>query len=256
MVDADSGSETRVQAVQRASRLLMAVVNGSTDGTAKGLATALGLAVPTTHHLLSTLVDEGLLARGDQSRYVLGPQVLLLAEAFYRDDSAPEYMVGALRRLADQTRETSYVAAWRGTDIRMLASIESQQPLRVEVPSGPYVDAHARATGKALLAFARAETRDAYLKLNPMRPVTQSTITDKDSFDEELKRTRERGYAIDEEEFHADVSCVSVPVLTGGYAVAAFSISAPTSRFAEKRESLISATRSVAVSVEGAITTE
>ncbi|AYY13937.1 IclR family transcriptional regulator [Actinobacteria bacterium YIM 96077] len=254
MIDPGSG-KTRVQAVERASRLLMAVANGNTDGTGKGLAKALGLPVPTTHHLLSTLVDEGLLARVDQARYVLGPQVLVLADAFYRDGSAPEYMIGALRQLADLTRETSYVAAWRGTEIRMLASIEGQQPLRVDVPSGPYVDAHARATGKALLAFARPETRDSYLKLNPMRPLTSSTITDPDAFDDELGRTRERGYAIDEEEFHAGVSCVSVPVLTGEFAIAAFSISAPSSRFTEKRESLIAATRSVAQSVEAVIST-
>lgn len=250
MIDSEAKSKTRVQSVERAARLLMAVARGSTDGTGKHLAEHLSLPVPTAHHLLSTLVSEGLLIRTDVSCYVLGPHIAVLADAFYRDGNPPEALVSPMRQLASSTGETSYVAAWRGSDIRMLASVEGEHPLRVSAPSGPYVDAHARATGKVLLAFARPKTRAAYLASNPLRPLTSRTIIDPATFEAHLADIRARGYAIDEEEFHTGISCVSVPVLDGDYAIAAFSISVPTSRFTEKREALVAAVRTVAQSVQ------
>lgn len=253
MAASPNTGKTRVQSVERAVRLLMTVARGATDGTGKGLAESLGLPVPTAHHLLSTLVDLGLLARTEGSRYILGPQVTVLADAFYRDGSPPEVMVMSLRELASKTGETSYVAAWRGNEIRMLASIEGQHPLRVDVPSGPYTDAHARATGKVLLAFARPEVRSSYLNVNPLRAITDRTITDPMELDAHLEQTRQRGYAIDEEEFHVGVSCVSVAVLDGPYAAAAFSLSVPSSRFKVKRELLVDAAQAVARSVEVAL---
>jgi IclR family acetate operon transcriptional repressor len=240
----------RVQSVERAAQLLMLVARGTTNGTGKELAQELGLAVPTAHHLLTTLVAEGLLARTDHARYVLGPQIAMLADAFYREGSPPEALVNSLRQLASSTNETSYVAAWRGSEIRMLASVEGEHALRVSVPTGRYTDAHARATGKALLAFARDEARDAYLRANPLRPLTPHTIIDLAQFLSHLDEIRGQGYAIDEEEFQAGVCCVSAPVLSGGFAIAAFTVSVPASRFAEKRSSLTEAVRAVAESVE------
>jgi IclR family transcriptional regulator, acetate operon repressor len=250
---AKDGRGTRVQSVERAAQLLLTVARGTTDNSGKALAEELDLAVPTAHHLLSTLVDQGLLMRTDRSRYVLGPQVAILANAFYSGDSAPEAFVAALRQLATTTGETAYLAAWRGAEVRLLAAIEGDHSLRVSVPSEPYYDAHARATGKLLLAFASEETRESYLRTHPLRPRTPRTLIDPDQFHEELKLTRERGYATDLEEYEQGISCISVPVLDRGVAIVAYSLSVPSSRFEDKQSSLLAAAKSVADSVSRSV---
>jgi IclR family transcriptional regulator, acetate operon repressor len=242
-----------VQSVERAAQLLLTVARGTTDNSGKALAEELGLAVPTAHHLLSTLVDQRLLMRTDRSRYVLGPQVAILANAFYSGDTAPEAFVAALRQLATTTGETAYLASWRGAEVRLLAAIEGDHSLRVSVPSEPYRDAHARATGKLLLAFASEETRESYLRTHPLRPLTPKTIIDPDRLHEDLKLTRERGYALDLEEYEQGISCISVPVLDRDTAIVAYSLSVPSSRFEHKQSSLLAAAMSVADSVSRSV---
>ncbi len=245
---------TRVQSVERAVRLLMAVARNATDNSGKELAQHLGLPVATAHHLLSTLVDQGLLMRTDRSRYALGPLVATLANAFYRGDNAPEALLGPLRQLAQSTGETAYITTMRGADFRVLATLEGTQPLRVSVPAQPYQDAHARAAGKLLLAYAPEDVVTSYLRSNVFRPRTPNTIIDPIEFEAELLRIRERGYAIDNEEFEIGISCISVPVLDGDEVLVAYSLSVPTSRFVERQASLLRAASTVAESVRRRIT--
>ncbi|MHB1929472.1 MAG: IclR family transcriptional regulator [Acidimicrobiales bacterium] len=233
----------------RAVKLLMLVASGQTGATGKELALAAGLPAPTAHHLLSTLVDEGLLAKDGSARYFLGMKVAVLADALQRAATAPAYLLEPLRQLAATTGETAYVATWRHGDIQVLASVEGHHPVRVTLPLGPYTDAHARATGKLLLALAGEEVREAYLVSHPLAAITPRTIIDRGRLEEEFARTRERGYAIDVEEFQSGVCCVSAPVIHEQVVVAAYSISVPCHRFAERRDWLIDSTVSIASSL-------
>ncbi|MST31451.1 helix-turn-helix domain-containing protein [Acidimicrobiaceae bacterium USS-CC1] len=236
----------RIQSVSRAVKLLMLVASGQTGSTGKELALAAGLPAPTAHHLLSTLVDEGLLAKDGSARYLLGMKVAVLADALQRAVTAPAYLLEPLRQLAATTGETAYVATWRQGDIRVQASVEGNHPVRVTLPLGPYTNAHARATGKVLLALASEELREAYLVSHPLVALTPRTIIDRQRLEDEFGVIRERGYAIDEGEFQPGVSCVSAPVVDQQVVVAAYSISVPTPRFVERRDWLVDATVAVA----------
>jgi IclR family transcriptional regulator, acetate operon repressor len=224
----------------------MLIASGETDGTAKELAKATGIAIPTTHHLLSTLVHERMLAKESTARYVLGMKVAVLADALERAVTAPVYLLEPLRQLAATTGETSYVASWRRGDIQVQASIEGHHPVRVSLPLGPYSEAHARATGKLLLAMTSEEVRRAYLAAHPPRALTPRTITDPMGLEAEFEQIRANGYAVDEEQFQPGVSCAAAPVIDEGVAVAAYSISVPSPRFAESKLRLIDAVLSVA----------
>jgi IclR family acetate operon transcriptional repressor len=233
---------TRIQSVDRAARLLLWVTAQSDGATASEAARAIGLAVPTTYHLLNTLVASGLLAKDSRRRYGPGPKVAILAEAHLRTDRVPEYLLLPLRALAQSTGETAYLAGWRGREIRAQASVQGTSAVRVaEVERGPYRHAHARATGKLLLAFADEQLRTAYLDANPLERITERTVCDPHELEAELRRIREDGYAVDEEEFIPGVSCVAAPVLEDGIAVATYTVSAPADRFSSAREELLHA---------------
>lgn len=236
---ASSPAGTRIQSVARAMQILLWVADQPHGATAKEVASAQGLALPTTYHLVNTLVDQGILAKDAHRRYVLGRGAAVLAQAYLRGRSVSESMVTTLRELAVSTEETVYLADWGDHDIRVLASVEGSQMVRVaEVASGPYEDGHARANGKVLLAYAWPEVRQAYLRSHPPVARTNATITDPHALEAEFKRIRKRGYALDMEEFAVDVCCIAAPLLHEGGLVAAMGISVPAERFKQRRKQL------------------
>lgn len=252
-----SPAPTRIRSVQRASRLLLWLARQPDGASATEAARVVGIALPTAHHLLSTLVAEGLLTKDSGRRYGLGLKVAVLADAHLRRDGAPELLLGALRALAQETGETAYLAGWRGDEIRALACVAGASAVRVgEVEAGPYHHAHARATGKLLLAFADAERRRRYLGGRPLERRTPHTICDAGALDAELARIREAGYAVDRQEFVAGVSCVAAPVVESGVVVATFTVSAPSERFDATRDALVAAALRCADSVRSRVDAE
>jgi len=246
------GSKTRIQSVARASQLLLWIASQPHGAAAKEIALAQGLNLPTTYHLLNTLVDEGLLAKDAHRRYILGRSNAILAQAYLRGKTVPERLLSTLRDLARRTQETAYLADWGEYDIRVLASVEGSHLVRVaEVGGGPYQHGHARANGKVLLAFARPELREAYLRAHPLIPVTENTIWDPELFEQELDRIRKRGYAYDEQEYAIGVSCVAAPLLKNGHLVAALGLSVPAERLAAKRAELTAALLETVGSLQG-----
>ena len=164
---------TTIRSVARASRMLVLLGEQPEGRTAKEVADELGLPLPTAYHLLGTLVAEGLVAKDSRRRYRLGSALGPIADAYVRQFSPPEYLVGPLHRLAEESGETAYVGSWRHDRIVVLASVEGANAVRVSGAHLGYVEsAHARASGKLLLAFATEEVRAEYLRLNPLVPVT------------------------------------------------------------------------------------
>jgi IclR family transcriptional regulator, acetate operon repressor len=233
---------TRIRSVGRASQILLWVAQQPRGATAKEIAEVQQLALPTTYHLLNTLVDQGLLAKDPDRRYILGRGTAILAQAYLRGKAVPDNLLAGVRDLARRTEETAYLADWGEHDIRVLASVEGSHLVRVaEVGSGSYEHAHARANGKVLLAYAPLEVRGAYLRAHPPVPLTENTITDPRALEEELEGIRKRGYAYDQEEFAIGVSCVGAPLLLDGHLIAALGLSVPTERFKKRRPELTAA---------------
>jgi IclR family transcriptional regulator, acetate operon repressor len=230
-----------VQSVRRAATLLMLAAQMPDGITATECAARIGAAVPTTHHLLSTLEQERLLTKTDRRRFVLGPRAGVIAEAFLRTSGAPAALHGSLVGLAGATGETAYLLAWRDHEIRVLDSLEGANAVRVaEIARGPYHDPHARAAGKLLLALADEETRDRFLDPEPPA-LTPHTITDRAELDREFERIRTQGYAEDVNQFIEGVSCFAAPIIVDGVTIAALAVLAPSRRFQERRERLLDA---------------
>lgn len=233
---------TRIQSLARGCQLLLWLAERPLGATAKQVAFGNRIALATTYHLLNTLVDEGLLTKDSQRRYRLGSRSAVLAQAYLRGSAVSQCLLTALRALAERTKETVYLADWGEYDIRVLASVEGTEVVRVaEVASSPYEDGHARANGKVLLAFAWPEIRENYLECHALRRLTARTICDPEALERELEGIRKRGYAIDDEEFGDGVSCVAAPLLVENQLIASFGVSVPTARFHARRAQLTAA---------------
>jgi DNA-binding IclR family transcriptional regulator len=209
--------------------------------TPKELAQEIDTPLPTTYHLLKTLVDLGALVKLEREGYRLGPAIGALSDSYLEQGEPLRILEPAVRDLAKITGETTYMTAWRSGKIEVVVTVSSSRPVRVApLGHGSQSYAHARASGKVMLAFARPSLREEYLYNNPLEKITPATIDNSEILEGELKEIVKRGYATDLEEYAPDVSCLSVPVLASGHLIAALTVSAPTIRFNAEFDTLLS----------------
>jgi DNA-binding IclR family transcriptional regulator len=231
-----TGPRDIVQSVQRACFLLDAIARSAAPLTAAELAASVGLNVSTSYHLLNTLEVQGLVGRGSDHRYRLGSQILRLAGTVSLGVLEQPGVVAELEELHSRSRETTYVGAWQAGEIVVLTVRQGLVPLVVGgLGIGHRQNSHG-ATAKAVLAFSDPERVERYLRSRSL------TVVDREAFDAELVLTRERGYALDDGNFAAGVTCASAPILgADGRATGALSIAVPADRFRDSSEQLIAA---------------
>lgn len=250
-MDGDGESEVvvprpRVQSAARTIGILLAVAQSERGLTTKEISERVRIGRQATYHLLHTLQETGMLTRDDRNRYLLGFRVATLAEGFGRQLAPSEHLAPIVRALARETGESAYASGWWSGEIAVLSVARGTNPVQAaEVPQGHIGDAHARASGKLLLAFAPASVRDPYLEGHKLKKLTPSTIATRRALDRELATIREQGYAVDQEEFALGLCCLAVP-FDAGYSPFVLSLSAPRERFLERRDDYLAAMRRTA----------
>lgn len=240
MASTSDPSRPRVQSAARTVGILLAIAQTQDGLTTKEISERVGIGRQATYHLLHTLTATGMVTRDDGNRYVLGLRVGTLAAGFARQLAPSERLAPIVRALARETGETSYASGWWNGEIMTLCFAPGTNPVQAaEVPQGYVGDAHARASGKLLLALANEATREAYLgKHNKLNRLTPNTITSRSALHRELEVIRERGYATDEQEFAVGLSCLSVP-FDHGYSPFVLAVSGPTERVNAHRDAYL-----------------
>lgn len=234
------GESPAIAAVQRAVALLRAVAALPPQSrTLTALARETDIKVPSAHHLLATLVREGVVAKDASLRYHFGPTLDALAEIAHRESRPPASVRVELQRLVDLTGENAYLSGWVRGEIRVLEELSGTRAVRVAVPHRGFE--YARASGKMLLALLRDEELDAYLASTQLEQVTPSTITDPGMLRDHLSVIRRQGYAVEKGECVDGVACCSAPVMNRELVVAAMTISSPLDRFLAHEETLVGA---------------
>jgi DNA-binding IclR family transcriptional regulator len=193
------------------------------------IAAKLGIARSSAHALVHTLAGRGYLRHDspDQKRFTLGVRLVQLGLSVTDRLELRTAARGVLERLVAAWHETALLAAADSGDLVYVDKVVSD---RFGFRTDPRVNArrplHAHSLGKALLAAAGDELVDAMVDGNKLERFTEFTIADAGELRQDLRRTRERGYATDEQEAVLGVCCVGAPIRDHtGRPVAAISMS-------------------------------
>ena len=233
----------RVQSVARAAAILFAVAGGEHGLSRKDISRVAGLSTQTTYHLLHTLSEAGLVTRGDNGHYVLGLRIGSLAEGFRRQLGGASQIAALVRAIARDTGETTYAAKWINGEVVSVDIVRGRHHIHaLELPPGFAEDAHARAGGKVLLAFATDEMREEYFRTHSLRRRTPNTTISIKALNSQFDAIRSQHYAVENEEFAPGLSCVGVP-LDKGISPYAIGVSAPTERFSANFDSYLQTLR-------------
>ena len=242
----DAGQKPRVQSAARAIGILLAIAQSRDGLQVKEISAALRLPRQVAYHLLHTLSATGVIRKRDQNRYVLGLAAAVVADGFRRQLGPPEQIVQKVRAVAASCGETAYASGWVDGQIVVMATARGHSAVHAaEVPHGYSEDAHARASGKLLLALADPQTSETYLSTHRLTARTPNTISSKKRLLAELEQIRNRGFAVDKEEFTKGLCCLAVPFeIAGGQIV--LGISVPTERFHANFDRYLAALRAEA----------
>ena len=196
----------------------------------------LSVSKSTAHRYLQTLEVLGVVERDQRDCFHLGVKIIELSGAYNRNVSLIQQGWPTMKELASLTEETVHVAMSSGTEVVFVAKVDSTRPIGVGAKVGTRAPMHCTASGKAILSGDRDGRLLNEILKQGLEPRTDHTLTSPEELDRDLEEIRERGYAIDNQEYEMGVSCVSAPV--SDYrreVVGAISVSAPATRLTGDR---------------------
>ncbi len=196
-----------IQSLARGLKILEILGSSSKGVSVTELAEALELDKGSASRLVSTLAKYAYAEKDPISRrYSLGPQVVSLSRSLLARLPLREVAKPYLRELMEKTGECSHVGILSQGRVLYIDQVESPASLRVNAEVGSLAPLHCTALGKALLAFGRIPMPEK------MERFTDRTLVTHDALRRNLEQVKERGYAVDDEEFDQGVRCVAAPI--------------------------------------------
>lgn len=232
--------ESRSPAVTRAVAVLEELARRQGPLSLTELARALDLAKSTVANLCSALEDSHMIRRVD-GRWALGYKVVELGQGFLAGTDIVEEFRRATAKLTTASQETVLLAVLDGMDVVYLARHDGTQPVRLASDIGRRMPAVVTALGKAMLAsLPPAELDRRLATLDELPLLTPRSHRSMDALRRDLDATRERGYAVDDEQNTEGVTCIGVAMPGSPQTPAAVSATMLTVRVStELRETVV-----------------
>lgn len=227
-------SASPVEAVDRALLVLEVLARAGARGMSLAeLAGALDLNKTTVHRALAALRFRGFVAQDPATGfYGLGAAATRLAEDYFSDENLPVLVHPALVALCEVADELVHLGVLTGTHVVYLDKVEPERPVRVWSAVGRRSPAVTTALGRALLAYRGT---DRTVLAGYVRAAAGERSVDAEHVWAVLEHARRQGYATEDGENEPGISCVAVPLLRSGVAVAAVSVTAPAERMTADR---------------------
>ena len=193
----------------------------------------LSLNKSTAHRVLSSLEFMGYVKQNPENgKYELTFKIVELSNHFVSKVDVLAIVRPYLRELMEISEETVHFVERDGTDAVYIDKVECyKNSVQMVSRIGSRIPIYRSGVGKAIAASMKdSEIKDLWEK-SEIVAVTPHTITNYDIFLQELNYTRQRGYALDNEENEPGVRCIAAALnCYWGTSQYAFSISAPVHR--------------------------
>ncbi len=188
--------------------------------------------------VIHTLQERRYLHQDDVTgRYRVGPSAHALGAALSTGRGMSP-VVQIMEHLVSRCQETCQLAILDQGQVFYVEKVDSNQTIRTITRVGDRRPANATALGKALLSgLSDDQVRELYPAGLPR--LTAQTITDFDVLLHQLEEIRQGGFALEQGESTAQLSCCAVPLRQGAHVFAAISIATPLFRVTEEKDRLI-----------------
>lgn len=231
-------AESKVKSLEKALTVLECFDSASPELGIAQIAEKLNLNKSNVHNIVSTFEKKGYLEQNKESkRYRLGFKLL---EYTYIINKTLTYQKTVYDIISYVSRELSFITYFAIPQKERIFYLNSAyppgktEPVLYRIIIGETAPYYCTSLGKAMLAFMDTDAVKHILEL-PKEKFTAYTITEKKDLQNELKKIRTLGYALDLEEHEKGIKCMGMPILTrNGSVVGGISISGAALNFNEK----------------------
>lgn len=215
---------------------ILEVVAARGGASAKEIADATGLPLPTVYRLARELLDSDYLVHiREEKRFELGYKLHQLGVSLHQQIGVPREVRAEITSVHERLGLAAYFAVHRGSQIAVVFAADSPECPRLRpIDFGFHEAPHATALGKILLANMDPEQRTLHLDDEPMPRFGPGTITRHQELAEQLDVVADRGIAWEHGEFQAGATCVAASVRgASGVLIGSVALSGPDARMAE-----------------------
>ena len=210
--------ENPIRALAKAVYLLEQLAD-EREATPRRLAELIDEPRTTTYRLLRSLEALDLVEPGSQSgSYRLGWKLMRLGAAVVERLDERQAALPVMERVHERVGETVFLLVRRG---RSAVCIERLEGLRVQslaLRLGGSLPLHVGAGPRVLLAWEPESEWEQYVADGALEALTDETPVTRDALFDELTKTRDRGYAVSDEDVTPGIASLGAPILdyTGG----------------------------------------
>lgn len=240
-----------VKTVYRAIKILETIGEQGSKSVSE-LARQLHFPKSSTFEILATLEREGILEKDhERSTYRLGLKLFELGSQAQGELEIRRVAIPHMKSLNQQLDETVHLTILDKQEVLYIECFESTKRLRTYSVIGVRAPLYCTAVGKAILAYLDPKEIDEIIKAKGLPRFTANTLTTRQALLEDLKKTVERGYAVDKMEHEEGMCCVGAPIRNHtGKVFASMSVSGPSQRMTpaairETAKSLVAQTREI-----------
>ena len=222
------------KSLQKALRILVHLGQNGPEMGVTEIAAAMSLNKTTVYRLLNAMAKFDFVDQNTENeRYRLGLKLHELGLKALESRTLQREAHRFLLEMSRRSRETVSLAVHSPGAVICLDRVKSPHTLiSMGTEIGARFPAHCTAIGKVVLAYLTADEVDAILRNNGMPRLTPSTHTRLADLQSDLRRIRQRGYALDNQELERGLNGVAAPVRTAeDRVIAAVGIAGPTLRF-------------------------
>jgi IclR family pca regulon transcriptional regulator len=163
--------------------------------------------------------------------YRLRTRVLKLGFSYLASNALPALTQPTLERITELVHESSSLSVLDGDQIVYVARSSAKRVMSVGLSVGSRLPAYCTSMGRVLLAALPDSELELFLERVELRPLTPKTITDKNVLGDIIRRVRQDGFALADEELELGLRSIAVPVKNHqGRAVAAMNIGVHAAR--------------------------
>ena len=199
--------------VKKAFAILSAISSSREGLGVSELAKNLKMAKSTVHGMTSALEELGAVMRDPfTKKYKLGFTLLEIGRSAYSGIDLQTSARPVTEELMEKSKTSVFLGILNWDQVTILDIVESRQDLNITAPVGSNIPLFAGAVGKVFLASMEEEQATRIISSKGLPRFTENSIVDVKLYHQELKHVREKGYAVDDEEYILGVRAVASPL--------------------------------------------
>jgi IclR family transcriptional regulator, pca regulon regulatory protein len=188
------------------------------DGRPQGLSIAdiarvTELSRAAVRRLLITLELLGYIEASGR-KYRLRHRVLHLGMSYLSSDSLAIVSQPVVQKITDELGESSSVCVLAGDEVLCVAGAVRRGLMSLDVATGSRLPVHCTAAGRILLAALPEDQLATQLQRIELKALTAKTIVSPEILSRDVRRVRDQGFSIIDEELEAGIRAIAVPIVS------------------------------------------